>query len=63
MCSNGRPHPFIFKGIRMEVTKEKLQEIKGALELAITTAPNLPEATLSNGCIQMAIKELDKLID
>lgn len=46
----------------MNIPEEKLREIKGALELAITTAPNVPEANLSNGCIKMAIDELKKYL-
>jgi len=43
------------------MTDEKLSELIGGLELAIQTAPNVPEANLSNGCIKMVLDALIKL--
>ena len=42
--------------------KNNITNIISALELALMTAPNVPEATLSNGCIKQAIQELELII-
>ena len=43
------------------VMKNELPEIISALELAILTAPNVPEATMSNSCIRIVLDKLKEV--
>ena len=45
----------------MKIETSRFTELIEALELALLTAPNVPAANMSNGCIKMVIEELNKL--